>query len=147
MAIKTAIIGLGIMGQRMLEHMMLHPDYSVEAIWDPDAAACQAAQLAAPTAIVTTNAIDAIAAADQNPWLYNHRAWIRWNRQNYDGAQSDWRKAIEFSPTTAGFYYNMGLVYEKGGNIDEAVKYFKKAQALKPDEQKYTVKVNKIVVM
>jgi len=64
MAIKTAIIGLGIMGQRMLEHMMLHPDFSVEAIWDPDVAKCQAAQKLAPSATLAMNAAEAIADAD-----------------------------------------------------------------------------------
>ncbi|MFT4961621.1 MAG: 3-hydroxyisobutyrate dehydrogenase-like beta-hydroxyacid dehydrogenase, partial [Paracoccaceae bacterium] len=43
MAIKTAIIGLGIMGRRMLEHMMLHDQFAPDFIWDPDAAACQQA--------------------------------------------------------------------------------------------------------
>ena len=64
MAIKTAIIGLGIMGQRMLEHMMLHTDYDVVAVWDPDQAACQAAQRAAPAATIAANADDAMANAD-----------------------------------------------------------------------------------
>ena len=48
LAIKTAIIGLGIMGQRMLEHMFLHPEFVVDTIWDPDSAACQSAQKLAP---------------------------------------------------------------------------------------------------
>ena len=64
MAIKTAIIGLGIMGQRMLEHMSLHPEYSVVTIWDPDPLACVAAQKIAPTAKLTLNAEDAITDAD-----------------------------------------------------------------------------------
>ncbi|WP_390914038.1 Gfo/Idh/MocA family oxidoreductase [Pseudosulfitobacter sp. SM2401] len=64
MTIKTAVIGLGIMGQRMVEHMVLHPEFSVTAIWDPDAAACQAAQKLAPNATIAANAADAIAAAD-----------------------------------------------------------------------------------
>ena len=51
MAIKTAIIGLGIMGQRMLEHMFIHPEFVVETIWDPDSNACQSAQKLAPDAL------------------------------------------------------------------------------------------------
>jgi predicted dehydrogenase len=50
MAIKTAIIGLGIMGQRMLEHMVQHPEFSVDAIWDPDTNACRDAKIIAPSA-------------------------------------------------------------------------------------------------
>lgn len=64
MAIKTAIIGLGIMGQRMLEHMMRHPDFDVVTIWDPDADACRTAQEHAPSATLSQNAAEAIAAAD-----------------------------------------------------------------------------------
>ena len=55
-AIKTAIIGLGIMGQRMLEQMTLHPEFMVDTIWDPDSAACQSAQKLAPDALVASNA-------------------------------------------------------------------------------------------
>lgn len=64
MTTTTAIIGLGIMGQRMLEHMTLHPDFSVVAIWDPDTAACHAAQEKAPSATLATSAAEAIAGAD-----------------------------------------------------------------------------------
>ena len=56
MAIKTAIIGLGIMGQRMLEHMFIHPEFVVDTIWDPDSNACQSAQKLAPDALIAVNA-------------------------------------------------------------------------------------------
>jgi 3-hydroxyisobutyrate dehydrogenase-like beta-hydroxyacid dehydrogenase len=42
MAIKVAIIGLGIMGRRMLEHMDRHAAFQPIAVWDPDPAACAA---------------------------------------------------------------------------------------------------------
>lgn len=64
MATRTAIIGLGIMGQRMLAHMVLHPEYEVTAVWDPDTAACAAAATAAPQAQIAADASAAIAAAD-----------------------------------------------------------------------------------
>lgn len=64
MTITTAIIGLGIMGRRMLEHMNLHPDFTVTAIWDPDHPACQAAQAIVPGAQIAADAAAAIAAAD-----------------------------------------------------------------------------------
>jgi tetratricopeptide (TPR) repeat protein len=86
-------------------------------------------------------------STDPNPWLYNHRAWLRWSRNDYDGAQQDWQRAIEISPTTAGFYYSMGLVYEKGGNINEAATYFKKALDLKPDDQKSQIKLNNLKIV
>jgi hypothetical protein len=37
MTVSVAIIGLGIMGRRMLEHMGLHAGYKPVALWDPDA--------------------------------------------------------------------------------------------------------------
>ncbi|MEP4198729.1 MAG: Gfo/Idh/MocA family oxidoreductase [Aliishimia sp.] len=64
MAIRTAIIGLGIMGRRMLEQMSLHPSFTVTAIWDPDSAACKAAQDLIPDAEIAQNAQAALETAD-----------------------------------------------------------------------------------
>ena len=64
MSVKTAIIGLGIMGRRMAEHMALHPGYELTALWDPDKAACSAAQDAVQGAPIVSDADAAIAAAD-----------------------------------------------------------------------------------
>ncbi len=61
MPITTAIIGLGIMGQRMLEHMNLHPGFKVVSVWDPDPIAMATAQNAAPLA---DSPDQAIASAD-----------------------------------------------------------------------------------
>ena len=58
---KVAIIGLGIMGRRMLAHMQLHPAFSPEWLWDPSPQACRAALEQAPEATVTQSAEDAIA--------------------------------------------------------------------------------------
>ncbi len=64
MAVKTAIIGLGIMGQRMLEHMVRHEGYAPLALWDPNPDACAQALQLAPNAVIATNADAAISAAD-----------------------------------------------------------------------------------
>ncbi len=64
MTVKTAVIGLGIMGRRMVEHMALHAGYEPVALWDPDPEACRKARALAPGAQVTDCAEDAIAAAD-----------------------------------------------------------------------------------
>ncbi len=60
----TGIIGLGIMGRRMLEHMGLHSEFQVTAMWDPDPAACRAASAIAPETPISACAQDVIAAAD-----------------------------------------------------------------------------------
>ena len=64
MAIETAIIGLGIMGQRMAAQMMQHPDYRVSTLWDPNPEACRATQEIVPDAILTDTAEAAMEVAD-----------------------------------------------------------------------------------
>ncbi|MFN7004460.1 MAG: Gfo/Idh/MocA family protein [Roseinatronobacter sp.] len=64
MAIKTAIIGLGIMGRRMLEHMLLHPAYDPAFLWDPSSENAALALQTAPDAHLCDSAIAAIAGAD-----------------------------------------------------------------------------------
>lgn len=61
---RVAVVGLGIMGRRMLEHMVQHPGYKPVALWDPDMDACRAASVIAPGAEITTSAEVAIASAD-----------------------------------------------------------------------------------
>jgi len=63
-AIKTAIIGLGIMGQRMLEHMGKHEGYAPTALWDPDPEACKKAAFMAPGAVIAQSAEAAIEQVD-----------------------------------------------------------------------------------
>ena len=64
MTIKVAIIGLGIMGRRMLEHMRLHSDYEPDYLWDPEENACKLALKENPQAHIMENSSDAIQAAD-----------------------------------------------------------------------------------
>ena len=64
MTVTVAIIGLGIMGRRMLQHMGLHGAYQPCALWDPDPQACRAAQELAPDAKISQSAEEAIMAAD-----------------------------------------------------------------------------------
>ena len=56
MPITVAIIGLGIMGRRMLEHMSRHDAFTPVALWDPDPDACQAAQQLCPQAVIASSA-------------------------------------------------------------------------------------------
>lgn len=61
---RIGIIGLGIMGRRMLANMRLHPQFEPVAMWDPSGAACDVATEEAPETAVAANADDVIAAAD-----------------------------------------------------------------------------------
>jgi len=64
MAVATAIVGLGIMGRRMLEQMVRHEGYEPVALWDPSPDACAQALRLAPDASIAASAYQAIAAAD-----------------------------------------------------------------------------------
>lgn len=64
MTITTAIIGLGIMGRRMLEHMLLHPSYDPAFLWDPNPENMARAQAMAPGAVLAESAAAAMAGAD-----------------------------------------------------------------------------------
>lgn len=90
-------------------------------------------------------ATDAITRSKRkNAWLYHNRAWTRWNRKNFDGAEMDWIQAIEISPETASFYYNIALIYERKGLLSKAVIELKNAINLKPDEIMYHKKLGEL---
>ena len=64
MTVKVAIIGLGIMGQRMLTHMRLHHNFEPNYLWDPDQSACHQATILDPQSKIMDSANDAISKAD-----------------------------------------------------------------------------------
>ena len=41
MTTNVAIIGLGIMGTRMLQHMRKHQEFNPNYLWDPNPIACE----------------------------------------------------------------------------------------------------------
>ncbi|GHD58281.1 hypothetical protein GCM10017083_41010 [Thalassobaculum fulvum] len=61
---KTAIIGLGIMGRRLLDNLVFHPGFEPVALWDPSPESCAKAREVAPGVPVVDSAEAAIAAAD-----------------------------------------------------------------------------------
>ena len=64
MAVKTAIIGCGIMGRRMLTHMLIHTEYDPAILWDPDQTALALAKEIAPEAKMAQTDAEAMAQAD-----------------------------------------------------------------------------------
>lgn len=61
--IRTGIIGLGIMGRRMLEQMQHHPQFQPVAMWDPSADSMTEARALAPV-IAVADAASVMAASD-----------------------------------------------------------------------------------
>ncbi len=62
--IKVAIIGLGIMGRRMLQNMRIHEKFEPNFLWDPDDSACLKALEVDTEAKITGTPEEAINAAD-----------------------------------------------------------------------------------
>ena len=64
MTYNVAIIGLGIMGTRMLKHMRLHEEFNPNYLWDPNKIACENAVKQDNKSQIMKNANDAIEKAD-----------------------------------------------------------------------------------
>ena len=64
MAYDVAIIGLGIMGNRMLKHMRLHEEFNPNYLWDPNKIACENAIKQDSKSQIMKTADDAIEKAD-----------------------------------------------------------------------------------
>ena len=61
--VGLAVIGLGVIGRRMLEQAALSPALRVVGAWDIDAAACQRAQADFPGTVIAADARALIQAA------------------------------------------------------------------------------------
>jgi predicted dehydrogenase len=61
---KFAIIGLGIMGRRMLENVMRHPKFELSGVWDPSDDAVAKTRLILPNTPVAQSAQAAMQGAD-----------------------------------------------------------------------------------
>jgi predicted dehydrogenase len=61
---KMAIIGLGIMGRRMLENALRHPAFEVCGLWDPSPASVAKTLDMAPGVTIASNVQAAMAGAD-----------------------------------------------------------------------------------
>lgn len=66
MAHSVAVIGLGVMGQRMLASMALSQHFRVLSAWDPDRAACERTRALYPDVRITASPGEAIEAAGTN---------------------------------------------------------------------------------
>jgi tetratricopeptide (TPR) repeat protein len=71
------------------------------------------------------------------PWLFDHRAWIRWSRKDYLGAVSDWQRAVRLKPNMAAFYAYIAEGYRKEGQKTLVKEYYQKAVKLDPENQEY----------
>ena len=61
---RTAVIGLGVMGQRMLGNMHKYNGFEPVVVWDPDPSACAQTQALYPQVRIADTAADALAGPD-----------------------------------------------------------------------------------
>lgn len=72
-----------------------------------------------------------------SPWLFSHRASLRWTKKDYRGALKDWQMAIKLKPDRAGFYVQTAEAFKKLGDLSLAIDYYKKALKLEPENNHY----------
>jgi tetratricopeptide (TPR) repeat protein len=83
-------------------------------------------------------------APKPSPALFNHRAWIRWNLEDYSGAAKDWEAAIQLEPENASFHALAAESYIKSGNWSLARDYYQKAARRDPHNTNYQKKYNEL---
>jgi predicted dehydrogenase len=66
---RAAVIGLGIMGRRMVANFLRHPRFSLSGVWDPAAPVCDAAAEEFPDVAIAPSA-DALIAAAETDLVY-----------------------------------------------------------------------------
>jgi len=75
--------------------------------------------------------------AKRSAWLFDHRAWIRWDKQDYPGALKDWKSAITLKPGRASFYTHAAEACIQIGDWPHAIDYYQKAINLDPENKDY----------
>jgi len=82
---------------------------------------------------------------DPSPWLFDHRAWIRWDRKDYSGALQDWKSAVKLKPNRASFYAHAAEACRKLGDLTLAIDYYQKAIELDPKNKKYQKRYHELI--
>ncbi len=71
------------------------------------------------------------------PGMYEHRANIRWRRQDYSGAASDFLAAARLVPPGTRYRFQAANAYEQAGDLKNALKNYRMAAESEPGNQKY----------
>ncbi len=66
--------------------------------------------------------------------VYFFKAVSELEKQNYDAAIDNYKKAVSINPKLAEAYYNLGIAYGEKGDTETAIIYYKKAIAINPND-------------
>ncbi|MBI5573962.1 MAG: DUF2723 domain-containing protein [Elusimicrobia bacterium] len=64
--------------------------------------------------------------------IYQRKGYENFVGGKIDDAITEYKKAIEYTPSSADIYYNVGVIYSQSQNNKEAKEYFQKYIQLKP---------------
>ncbi|PIU82911.1 MAG: hypothetical protein COS68_06885 [Elusimicrobia bacterium CG06_land_8_20_14_3_00_38_11] len=64
--------------------------------------------------------------------IYQRKGYKNFVEGKIDGAITEYKKAIEYTPAAADIYYNIGVIYSQLQNNKEAKEYFQKYIQLNP---------------
>ena len=64
--------------------------------------------------------------------IYQRKGYKKFVNGKIDDAITEYKKAIEYTPSSADIYYNIGVIYSQSQNNKEAKEYFQKYIQLKP---------------
>ena len=84
--------------------------------------------------------IKEIAQQIKIPAVYNNLGGLYTITKNYENARSEFKKAIERDPENQTVHHNLGIIAEKQGRLNDAIKHFEKASDL-DESRKLTKKI------
>lgn len=73
--------------------------------------------------------------------LFNHRASIRWDKKDYQGALRDWESGLSLQAGNAALHVRIAEAYINLGQREEARQHYQKALQLSPTNKTYQVKL------
>lgn len=76
--------------------------------------------------------------------LFIHRASVRSQKGNFQGAAADWEKVISLHPKAARYYAHAANAYEQLGKRASALEYYRKAMTLDPNNKNYQKKYQEL---
>jgi tetratricopeptide (TPR) repeat protein len=76
-------------------------------------------------------------SAKPSSGLFDNRAWVRWTREDFQGALEDWSSAMALEPENPSFYARAAEAYIRLGDLAHATEYYEKAMHLDPENHNY----------